>query len=124
MTNDRTVRSRLFPRVLVTPAGQRAQHSANNSCMGNDRDAAPLYCRREQLHFIQNSPLKVVEAFAVRSGQKRILRHPAPRISAISLLNLSPCEAFPLAKVDLTQRRTYAVVDTKRLGNRLSSRVR
>src|ERR1700721_1450405 len=102
MTNDRTVRSRLFPRVLVTPAGQGAQHGANNPCMGNDGDAAVLSCRRKELHFIQNSLLKVAEAFTVRRGQKRKLRHPAPRIIAISLLNLFPSEAFPLAKVNLT----------------------
>src|ERR1700727_3342344 len=124
MTNDRTVRSRLFPRVLVTPAGQGAQHGANNPCMGNDRDAAALYCRRKELHFIQNSPLKVAEAFAVRCGQKRILRYPAPRVGAISLLNLFPCKAFPLAKVDLAQRGPCMVVETESLRNRHSSRVR
>jgi hypothetical protein len=34
--------------------------------MSNDRDAMVLYRRRKELNFIQNSPLKVAEAFAVR----------------------------------------------------------
>ncbi len=91
--------------------------------MSDDRNAETvgLCLDRQGLHFIQYSPLKVTEVFAVRRRQERIFRNPAARIRFIASFNLCPRKTFPLTKVDLTKWRPHMAVDTKCLGNCPSS---